>query len=80
LVLSGRLLLSQGRASQALWQFEGYLRGGSTGGLGEEALWGKAQALSTLGRNAEERQVWRTLLERYPESVYAPTARRHLNR
>jgi TolA-binding protein len=79
-VLSGRLLLSQGQAAQALSQFDRYLGMGSPGGLGEEALWGKAQALSRLGRASEERAVWRTLLDRYPESVYAPAARRRLDR
>lgn len=80
LVLSGRLYLAQGQPRRALEKFDQYLRGGGKGGLSEEALWGKAQALSRLGRSAEERQVWHTLLDRYPESVYTPAARRRLNR
>jgi TolA-binding protein len=79
-VLSGQLLLAMGKAQAALPQFDTYLRSGAPGGLAEEALWGKAQALSRLGRAGEERQVWRTLLQRFPKSVYAATARQRLER
>ena len=79
-VLSGRMLLAMGRTGAALDQFESYLRGGGHGGLAEEALWGKAQALSRLGRSSEEQRVWRTLLARFPKSVYAATARQRLER
>lgn len=79
-VLAGRLLLGAGRASSALAQFDGYLSGGGQGGLAEEALWGKAQALARLGRASEERAVWRTLLQKFPKSVYAATARQRLER
>jgi len=77
-VLAGRLLLGSGQASSALAQFDSYLRGGDRGGLAEEALWGKAQALARLGRTSEERAVWQTLLQKFPKSVYAATARQRL--
>lgn len=79
-VLSGRMLLGMGRADAALAQFDRYLEGGAEGGLAEEALWGKAQALSRLGRTGDERRVWRILLTRFPKSVYATTARQRLER
>jgi TolA-binding protein len=79
-VLSGRMLLGLGRTDAALAQFDRYLAGGAEGGLAEEALWGKAQALSRLGRTGDERRVWRTLLARFPKSVYATTARQRLER
>ena len=79
-VLSGRMLLGMGRADAALAQFNRYLAGGAESGLAEEALWGKAQALSRLGRTAEEQRVWRILLERFPKSVYATTARQRIER
>ena len=78
LVLSGRLLLASGQSSRALAQFDRYLRTGGRGGLTEEALSGKAQALAGLGRSDEERQVWRTLLGQFPNSVYAHKARERL--
>lgn len=79
-VLSGRLLLGMGRTDAALAQFDHYLAGAAESGLAEEALWGKAQALSRLGRTAEEQRVWRILLQRFPKSVYATTARQRLQR
>jgi len=78
LVLSGRLLLASGQSSRALSQFDRYLRAGGRGGLTEEALSGKAQALAALGRSDEEQQVWRTLLAQFPNSVYAHKARERL--
>lgn len=78
LVLSGRLLLASGQASRALTSFDQYLKSGAPGGLAEEALSGKAQALAKLGRTEEERQVWRTLLRQFPHSVYVRKARERL--
>jgi TolA-binding protein len=64
----GRVWLAQGVASQALAQFDGYLKSG--GPLAEEALLGKARALAALGRFGEERAAWQTLQRRFPASVY----------
>ncbi|HEU5074876.1 MAG TPA: tetratricopeptide repeat protein [Polyangiaceae bacterium] len=78
LVLSGRLLLASGQTGRALTLFEQYLKSGAPGGLAEEALSGKAEALAKLGRTDEERQVWRTLLRQFPHSVYVRKARERL--
>lgn len=78
LVLAGRLLLAAGQSHLALTEFDRYLKGGAQGGLAEEALSGKAQALARLGRTAEERQVWQTLLRQFPKSVYVRTAHERL--
>lgn len=78
LVLGGRLLLASGQANRALSLFDQYLKAGAPGGLAEEALSGKAHALSELGRTAEERQVWRVLLRQFPKSVYVRKARERL--
>jgi len=73
----GKLLLGAGHAEEAERQFRSYLALGG-GDLGEEALVGRADALSRLGRSDDERRVWQELLERYPSSVYAPRARQRL--
>ncbi len=78
LVLSGRLLLASGQTRRALTLFDQYLKSGAPGGLAEEALSGKAQALAKLGRTDEERQAWRTLLRQFPNSVYVRKARERL--
>jgi TolA-binding protein len=72
-VLLGKLLLAQSSARAALQKFESY----GSGALTLEALWGKAQALRTLG-SAEERSVLETLVRDYPSSPYAPAARKRL--
>lgn len=72
----GRLMLTRGQASEALSQFESYLRGG--GPLEEEALLGKAHALSALGQTTRERATYESLLHRFPQSVYAGEARGRL--
>ena len=77
-VLSARLELRSGDAARSLSHFERYLALEPNGALAEEALQGKAQALRLLGRAAEERQAWRLLLERFPKSVQAQTARTRL--
>lgn len=51
----GMLYLQQGRASQALAQFQTYLA--TSGPLVAEALWGEAQALHGLGQIQDERRA-----------------------
>ena len=48
------------------------------GDVGEEALAGRADALEQLNRTAEAIVAWKSLLERYPGSIYAARARAHL--
>ena len=74
--LAGRLLLDAGRPADALAQFDRYLAGG--GGVDEEALAGRARALEQVGRSRDAAAAWRRLLERHPQSVYAPDARARL--
>jgi hypothetical protein len=72
----GRVLLEQlGDPAGALVQFDGYLSQTAHTALAEEALFGRATALSRLGRLDAERETWRTLLARYPFSTYAERAR-----
>lgn len=72
----GRVLLEQlGDPAGALAQFDGYLAQTTQTALAEEALFGRATALSQLGRLDAERETWRTLLARYPSSIYAERAR-----
>jgi len=77
LVSLGTLLLAAGRAGEAEAAFDSYLRGGR-GDLTEEALVGRASALSTLGRRADEHRTWTELLERYPNSVYGARGKARL--
>jgi hypothetical protein len=71
-----RLLLDTlDRPADALNSFSAYLDADPRGTLSEEALVGQAQALRRLGRDANARDAWRSLLARFPESVHAPTAR-----
>lgn len=72
----GRLLVVRRELRGAVAQFSTYLRSG--GPLEEEALLGKAQALAALGQREDARAAWRTLLERYPRSIYAAEARERL--
>lgn len=74
----GGLLLEGGQMSQALTQFERYLKGGSTR-LAAEALYGRGRALGALGRQDEEAKNWRRLLSSYPDSPYSGEARRRLD-
>ncbi len=74
--LAGQLLLKQGRPSDALAQFDRHPRLG--GDVGEEALAGRAAALDQLHRTADAIAAWKSLLERYPGSVYAARARARL--
>ncbi|MEM9067894.1 MAG: tetratricopeptide repeat protein [Myxococcota bacterium] len=73
----GRLLF-RGQPRAALRQFQAYLRARPSGALAEEALVGKARALGRLGRGAEELEVWRELLRRFPNSVHTARARQRL--
>ncbi len=77
-VMVGRLLLNSGQAGAAAEAFGRYLAKSPGGRLAEEALQGRAFALRALGRKAEERAVWATLLERFPNSAYAESARARL--
>jgi TolA-binding protein len=74
----GRVMLEQGQASGALSQFDRYLARRSQGPLAQEALFGKASALSRLGRLEEERRTWETLLARFPTSIYRDRAHERL--
>ncbi|HEX6277115.1 MAG TPA: tetratricopeptide repeat protein [Polyangiaceae bacterium] len=79
-VLSGRLLFGRGDASRAAAEFGAYLARNPKGTLAEEALHGQAEAFRALGRSAEERGAWERLLERFPGSIHAATARERLSR
>jgi TolA-binding protein len=76
----GRVMLELGQSSGALGQFDQYLSRKSQGPLAQEALFGKASALSRLGRLEEERRTWETLLARFPKSVYRDRANDRLGR
>jgi TolA-binding protein len=43
-----------------------------------DALYGKARALTALHREADARRCWNELLSRFPDSIYADTARAQL--
>jgi TolA-binding protein len=73
----GKLLLGAGWAREAELEFARYLRSGAFD-LREEALVGRADALSRLGRGSEERNVWQELLRRHPASVYGVRARERI--
>ncbi|HEX4403670.1 MAG TPA: tetratricopeptide repeat protein [Polyangia bacterium] len=73
----GTLALGRGDFASALAQFDAYLDAG-VADLGEEALLGKARALTGLGRAVEEREAWRTLEARYPSSQYRWRAQQRL--
>jgi anti-sigma factor RsiW len=82
--LAGQLLLEQGRPGDALAQFDRHLSLGDQekeqeAEVGEEALAGRATALEQLGRTSEAISAWKTLLARYPRSVYAERARSRLD-
>ena len=77
-VMLARLELTRGAARQAIDQFDAYLNRAPGGSLTQEALQGKAHALRQLGKTNDEAATWRELLRRFPDSVYAPTARERL--
>ena len=74
----GMLRLQRGSARSALDHFTRYLSRNPRAELVPDALWGKAQALSSLGQRAEARRSYATLVERYPDSTYAAAARAKL--
>jgi TolA-binding protein len=74
----GGLLLEHGGARPALEQFDRYLRAAPSGVLVPEALYGRGRALRALGDASEERRTWRRLVQSFPDSPYAPLARRRL--
>jgi len=78
-VALGRLLLDRSQDPRgALSQFDQYLSQHTDGELVAEALFGRARALLLLHRTSLERSAWRTLIERYPSSVYAARAHQRL--
>lgn len=72
----GSLLMEHGSPQEALGQFDHYIERG--GPLLVDVLVGKAGALQRLGRAADERRTWETLLERFPKSVHAARAKTRL--
>ena len=74
---AGQLLLERRRPDEALAQFDRHLKVG--GEVGEEALAGRATALEELHRTADAIAAWKSLLARYPGSVYAGRARTRLD-
>jgi TolA-binding protein len=71
----GELLLRRREPAAAEAEFARYLAKRPSGALAEEALYGRARALRSLGRTDDERQAWRELERRFPASLYR-TARR----
>ena len=63
----------------ALAQYDAYLKAKPRGNLAEEALYGKARALDRLKRDAAGAKAWSQLLERFPDSLHAPDAKRRLD-
>ena len=72
----GSLMMEHGGSQEALSQFDHYIERG--GPLLVDVLAGKATALQRLGRTAEERRTWETLLDRFPKSVHAARAKSRL--
>lgn len=77
LVSLARLELGS-RPALALRHFDAYLGQSAHTTLAEEALFGRASALSRLGRVEAERTAWQLLLTRFPSSVYAERAKSRL--
>ncbi len=77
-VAIGGLLLDRKAPRFALAQFDAYLGSSRSGSLIPEALYGRGRALAALGDRQEERQSWERLLVNFPDSAYAPLARRRL--
>jgi Tetratricopeptide repeat len=75
--LAGELLLERARPGDALAQFDRHLS--LDGEAAEEALAGRATALEQLHRTSEAVAAWRSLLSRFPRSVYAERARARLD-
>jgi hypothetical protein len=76
----GNLLLHRlDRPAHALQAFASYLAARPDGPLAEEARVGMAVSLQRLGRAREEREAWRSLLERHPGSLHGARARARLS-
>jgi tetratricopeptide (TPR) repeat protein len=65
------------RPADALEHFDSYLKDKPRGNLAEEATYGRAKALSQLGRPSEA-EAWERLLGAFPESPHAGEAKRRL--
>jgi len=76
LVSLGELRLSLNDAKGALNAFDSYLAGG--GALAQEALFGRARALRTLNRPAEERAAIDRFLAAYPNAPQSRVLRSRL--
>jgi outer membrane protein assembly factor BamD (BamD/ComL family) len=74
----GTLELALNDPARALGAFDSYVGHTPAGPLAEEALFGRARSLRMLGRTADERQTWQSLVTRYPGSTYEPMARSRL--
>jgi TolA-binding protein len=74
----GKLKLQSGAARSALTYFERYLKRSPSGTLAPEAMWGRAQALSAVGNQAEAQRSLSELVKRYPNSPYASSAKAKL--
>jgi TolA-binding protein len=66
----GRLLLGQGRAHDALTQFEAYLALDDAADLLEEARYGRIRSLRALGREADLRSAIAEFEARHPSSIH----------
>jgi len=77
LVTLGTMQLDSGNPRAALTMFNRYLRSGG-GPLEAEALYGRARALSRLGRAGEASGAWKDMLARHPDTGYATEARERL--
>ncbi len=77
--LLAQLALDEGLPARALAHYDAYLGAGEERPvLSEEALIGRARALSQLGQAKEAARAWRELLKHYPDSAARAEAQRHL--
>jgi len=74
----GMLHLRQGAWTLALEHFDRYLRHSPHGEFEPEAMWARAQALSSLGRTLDAHRSLNRLQLLYPNSPYATQARAKL--
>ena len=74
----GMLRLQGGSPGVALSAFDRYLLRSPSGARAPDALWGRAQALSALGRKDEAKKSLELLLGRYPKSPYTSAAQAKL--
>jgi len=72
------LLTRQGAYDTALQHFDRYLQHSPQGDLAAEAMWGKAQALTSLGRDGDAYRTLHRLQLLHPRSSYAIEARTRL--